>query len=418
MDVVHRRCAGLDVHKDSVVACVRDAEGARVECETRTFGTTTAELTRLGEWLRERRCTHAAMEATGVYWVPVWHILEGHLAQGDDETGEVLQLMLVNPQHIKAIPRKKTDKEDARWLADLLAHELVRGSFVPPPWVQDLRSVSRTRKQFGQERSRHVQRIQKTLEQANVKLSSVISDVTGKAGTAILRAIIGGETDPEKLVQVVTTRLAAKHETLVEALRGAVTPRHRFVLEIELGHVQKIDETLARIDKEAAAILEPFRAQAERLIAIPGVGEIAARIIIAEIGTDMTRFPTAGHLVSWAGLAPRNDESAGKRQSTRTRKGNGWLKPILVQAAWAATRVKDSYLRAQFMRIKTRRGPMKAILAVAASILSIVHVLLARNIEYRDLGADYFDRRDQDKLVSRLTRKLDVLGFTVVPKAA
>jgi transposase len=326
--------------------------------------------------------------------------------------------MLVNPQHVKAIPRKKTDKEDARWLADLLAHELVRGSFVPPAWVQDLRAIMRTRKQFVHERARHVQRIQKTLEQANVKLASVISDVTGTAGRAIIRAIIAGETDPEKLVGVVTTRLSAKRETLVEALRGAVTARHRFLLEVELGYVEKIDATLARIDQEAAAVLEPFRAQADRLTAIPGVGEIAARIIVAEIGVDMTRFPTAGQLVSWAGLVPRNDESAGKRQSTRTRKGNIWLKSILVQAAWAATRVKDSYLRAQFMRIKTRRGPMKAVLAVAASILSIAHVLLTRGVEYRDLGADYFDKRDRDKLVKRLTRKLDGLGFAVVPKAA
>jgi transposase len=418
MEVVHPRCAGLDVHKDSVVACVRNAEGARVECETRTFGTTTAELTRLGEWLKETRCTHAAMEATGVYWVPVWHILEGHLEQGDEETGEVLQLMLVNPQHIKAIPRKKTDKEDARWLADLLAHELVRGSFVPPAWVQDLRALMRTRKQFVHERTRHVQRIQKTLEQANVKLASVISDITGTAGTALLRAIIGGEKDPEKLVEVITTRLSAKRETLVEALRGAVTARHRFVLDVELGYVEKIDATLVRIDKEAAAILEPFRAQLERLTAIPGVGDLAAGMILAEIGTDMTRFATPAHLVSWAGLAPRNDESAGKRQSTRTRKGNVWLKALLVQVAWAAVRTKDSYLRAQFMRIKTRRGPLKAILAVAASILSIVHVMLARGVEYRDLGADYFDKRDREKLVARLTRKLDNLGYNVLPKAA
>jgi transposase len=401
-----------------VVACVRIAERARVDCETRTFGTTTSELTRLGEWLRETRCTHAAMEATGVYWVPVWHILEGHLEKGDEETGEVLELMLVNPQHIKAIPRKKTDKEDARWLADLLAHELVRGSFVPAGWVQDLRAIMRTRKQFAHERARHVQRIQKTLEQANVKLASVISDVTGTAGRAIIRAIIAGETDPERLVGVVKTRLSAKRETLVEALRGAVTARHRFLLEVELGYVENIDATLARIDQEAATVLAPFRAQADRLTAIPGVGEIAARIIVAEIGVDMTRFPTAGQLVSWAGLSPRNDESAGKRQSTRTRKGNVWLKSILVQAAWAATRVKDSYLRAQFMRIKTRRGPMKAILAVAASILSIAHVLLTRGVEYRDLGADYFDKRDRDKLVKRLTRKLDGLGYTVLPKAA
>jgi transposase len=418
MQVVHPRCAGLDVHKDSVVACVRKAEGTRVECETRTFGTTTAELTRLGEWLKETRCTHAAMEATGVYWVPVWHILEGHLEAGDAETGEVLELMLVNPQHIKAIPRKKTDKEDARWLADLLAHQLVRGSFVPPAWVQDLRALMRTRKQFTHERNRHVQRIQKTLEQANVKLASVISDVTGKAGTALLRAIIKGEKDPEKLLDAVTTRLSAKRETLIEALRGAVTARHRFVLELELSYVEKIDETLARIDKEAAAILEPFRVQAKRLTAIPGISDLAASMILAEIGTDMTRFETAAHLVSWAGLAPRNDESAGKRQSTRTRKGNAWLKTVLVQSAWAATRVKESYLRAQFMRIKTRRGPLKAILAVAASILSIVHVMLARDVEYRDLGADYFDKRDRAKLVARLTRRLDSLGYSVLPKAA
>lgn len=418
MEVVHPVCAGLDVHKDTVVACVRIAEGSRVKAETRTFGTTTGELTKLGEWLRETHCTHAMMEATGVYWVPVWHILEGHLEAGDEETGEILELMLVNAQHVKAIPRKKTDKEDARWLADLLAHDLVRGSFVPPAWVQDLRALMRTRKQFVHERTRHVQRVQKTLEQANVKLASVLSNVMGTAGRAIIRALIAGETNPETLASLVTTRVQAKRETLVEALRGAVTARHRFLLEVETGYVDNLDATIARIDKEAAAILEPFRVQAERLTAIPGVGSVAAQVILSEIGTDMSRFPSAGHLVSWAGLAPRNDESAGKRQSTRTRKGSVWLKSILVQTAWAATRAKDSYLRAQFMRIKTRRGPMKAILAVASSILSIAYVMLKRGVEYRDLGADYFDKRDQEKIVKRLTRKLDGLGYEVTKRAA
>ncbi len=407
MEVLHPKCAGLDVHKDTVVACARTASGAEVKQDVATFGTTTNALLSLSDWLEEHGCTHVAMEATGVYWKPVWHVLE-----------DSFELVLANAMHIKNVPGRKTDVNDAMWIADLLAHGLIRASFVPETPIQDLRTLTRTRKQLVREKAQHVQRIQKTLEDANLKIASAVSDIMGKNGRSILRALIDGETDPEKLVAVTDGRLRASRETLTEALRGRVTKHHRFLLKLHLDQIVALEAAIAAVDEEVGSLLDPFRVAAANLTTIPGVSDIVAQVIISEIGLDMSRFPTAGHLISWAGLCPRNDESAGKRRSTRLRMGAPWLKTILVQAAWAATRAKNTYLRAQFQRLKSRRGPKKAIMAVAASILTAVYIMLRDGVAYRDLGHDYFDRLDKAKTVNRLLRRLKDLGCDVELKTA
>jgi transposase len=402
MQVLYERCAGLDVHKDTVVACVRVIEGGRVQQQVRTFGTVTNDLVSLGEWLEQAAVTHVAMEATGVYWKPVWHVLE-----------EDFQLVLANAAHIKNVPGRKTDVNDAMWIADLLAHGLIRSSFVPERPVQELRDLMRTRKQLGRERTRHVQRIQKALEDANVKISSVISDITGKSGQAFLEAIIAGQTSAEELARLGDRRLKATPRQLVEALTGRITAHHRFMLKLHLDQVRSLDGAIAAVDVEVGRALEPFRHAIDLLDTIPGVDVIAADTIVSEIGFDMKRFPTAGHLLSWAGLCPRNDESAGKQRSTRIRKGDKWLKTTLVQAAWAAVNVKDSYLRALYYRLRARRGPKKAIIAVAASMLTAAYHMLRSDRAYVDLGTEHFDKIDRVRAKGRLVRRLENLGYTV-----
>ena len=402
MEVLHVRCAGLDVHKDSVVACARLATGGTVEQRVETFETTTKGLLALSDWLSQREVTHVAMEATGVYWKPVWHILEGSF-----------ELVLANAMHIKNVPGRKTDVNDAMWIADLLAHGLIRGSFVPPSSIQELRTLTRTRKQLVREKTQHVQRIQKTLEDANLKIASVVADIMGMSGRAMLDALVAGETDPEKLVALTRGRLKASRATLIEALRGRVTPHHRFMVRLHLQHIDALDRSITALEMEVGSPLGPFRDLTELLTTMPGVSNIVANVIVSEIGVDMSRFPTSGHLISWAGLCPRNDESAGKRRSTRVRKGAPWLKTALVQAAWCATRTKGTYLHAQFLRLKARRGARKAILAVAASMLTAAYFMLRHNVEYHDLGPDHFDRTDKSKTVKRLVRKLAELGCEV-----
>lgn len=407
MEVVHKACAGLDVHQKTVVACARVIFGDGVVQEVKTFETTTRELLALCDWLSERGVTHVAMESTGVYWKPVWHVLEGSF-----------ELVLANAGHIKNVPGRKTDVNDATWIADLFAHGLIRASFVPPTPVQEMRDLTRTRKQLVREVAQHTQRIQKTLEDANVKLTGFLSDVLGRSGRAILDALVAGETDPEKLVDLTTGRLKTSRSALVEALRGKVREHHRFLLKLHLGQVDALQASVRDVEARIGETLRPFRETAELLTTIPGVSDIAAHVIVSEIGIDMSRFPSAAHLISWAGLCPRSDESAGKRRSTRVRKGAPWLKTVLVQAAWAATRKKGSYLQSQFLRIKSRRGPMKAILAVAASILTAAYHMLRDGVPYKDLKAHYFDQRDHSKIVKRLVRRLSDLGVHVELKAA
>lgn len=407
MEVLYARCAGLDVHKESVVACARIARGTEVEQQVATFATITSGLLTLSDWLEQLGVTHVAMEATGVYWKPVWHVLEGSF-----------ELTLANAAHVKNVPGRKTDVNDATWIADLLAHGLVRASFVPPVSIQELRTLTRTRKQLVREKSAHVQRIEKVLEDANLKISTALSDIVGQSGRAILAAIMAGETDPVALAQRVNARVKATPQTLVESLRGRITPHHRFMIRLHLDQVEALERAIAAIEAEVGETLAPFREAAERLTTIPGVSTVAASVIVAEIGVDMARFPTAGHLVSWAGLCPRNDQSAGKRRSTRVRKSGSWLKTTLVQAAWAAVRVRGSYLQAQFLRLRARRGPKKAIIAVAASILTAAYYMLQRRTDYIDLGAEHFQSLDRTRLAHRLLRKLNDLGYTVEIKAA
>jgi transposase len=373
----------------------------------RTFGTTTRELLALGEWLAAQGVTHAAMESTGVFWKPVWHILEGQFT-----------LVLANAMHVRHIPGRKTDVNDATWLADLLAHGLIRGSFVPPAPIHALRDLTRTRKQLVREVAQHTLRLQKILEDANLKLTATISDILGVSGRAILEALITGAQDPERLADLARGRLKVSRPTLVDWRHGAVTDHHRFMLRLPLAQIDGLEAAIRTVEARLGEALAPFRAAVDRLITMPGVSHTVARVILAEIGLDMTRFPTAGHLRSWAGLCPRLDESAGKRRSTRTRPGAPWLKTTLVQAAWAAVRTKETYLRAQFLRLKSRRGPKKALLAVAASMLTATYYLLKHGVDYHDLGADHFERRDKAKLARRLIRRLEDLGLTVEIRAA
>jgi transposase len=406
METLYPRCAGLDVHKDTVVACVRCVSTPQRR-EVRTFGTTSNELGALAEWLQSSGCTHVAMEATGVYWKPVWHVLEGRF-----------ELVLANAQHIRNVPGRKTDVNDATWIADLLAHGLIRSSFVPPARVQELRDVTRTRKQLVREIAQHTLRIQKTLEDANIKVASVLSNVIGTSGRSMLGAIIAGEEDPERLADLAVGTARRKKTELVEALRGRVTPHHREMIKLHLDLIAALQKALERLDLAAGKLLAPIQERAALLTTMPGVSDIVAQVIVAEIGVDMSRFPTAGNLVSWAGLCPRNDESAGKRRSTRVRKSGTWLKTTLVTAAWAAVRKKDSYLQTQFVRIKSRRGAKKAVLAVAASMLTASYYMLRDGVPYRDLGSAHFDRRDRTKTIHRLIRRLGDLGCRVEVHAA
>jgi transposase len=400
--VQHRRCAGLDVHSETVVACVRVAHGSGVRQEVRTFPTTTKGLVALADWLCGNECTHVAMESTGVYWKPVWHVLESSF-----------ELVLANATQIRTMPGRKSDVNDATWIADLLAHGLIRASLVPDTPIQELRDLTRTRKQFVREVVQHTARIQKTLEEANLKITGVISDVLGVSGRAILEAIVAGETDPHRLLAVTKGRLKASPERLLEALHGRIREHHRFLLKLHLGQIDALNAAVRDVEARREEVLQPFRVDIGLLTTIPGISEVTAWVILAEIGFDMSRFPTAGHLVSWAGLCPRSDETAGKRRSTRVRKGAPWLKTTLVQAAWAATRKKDCYFRAQFLRLRSRRGPMKAVVAVAASILTSAYYILSRRQPYKDLGPAHFDRLDSAKLARRLVRRLNDLGFQV-----
>jgi transposase len=404
MDLLYTRCAGLDVHPRSVSACGRIVIEGRVSHEVRTFGTSTRELREMADWLASLGCTHIAMESTGVYWKPVWHALEGRF-----------ELVLANAMHIRNIPGRKSDVKDAVWIADLLAHGLLRASFVPPEKIQELRDLTRSRKQLTREITRHTQRIQKTLEDANVKLTEVISNILGVSGRAILRALIAGETDPDRLIELTGGRLKAPRPQLRDALQGRVTDHHRFMLKMHLEQVEHLEAAVR--DLEARADQGSFRVATELLMTIPGVSKVTARVIVAEIGDDMSRFPTAGNLISWAGLCPRLDESAGKKRSTRVRRGAPWLKTVLVQAARAAANKRESYLRAQYQRLKARRGPNKAVLAVAASMLTSAYHMLKYGVEYRDLGRHHFDR-DKQIQAARLLRRLKALGVEVTVRPA
>jgi transposase len=412
MDTIYERVAGLDVHQATVVGCVRVMAGREAKRACRSFATTTDDLLALLAWLSEERCTHVAMEATGVYWKPVWNIL----GEGD------FKLIVANAAHIKNVPGRKTDINDAMWIADLLACGLLKASFVPDEETHDLRSLMRTRKQLRREQTRHVQRIERTLEEANIKLTTVLSDIMGASGRRMIEAMIDGVRHPRRLADLAGPQIKATPKQLYDALHGRLSDHHRFLLKLHLGQwdslqaaTQAIDaEVEARLsDMERAGAKPPFRPLIGLLCTIPGVRPLSATSILSEVGCDMSRFPTAGHLIAWAGLCPGQNESAGKRKSTRLRKGAPWLKTMLVQCAWAAKRKKDSYYRAQFFRLQARRGPQKAICAVAASILTAIYHMLKNGVEHHDLGGDYFDRRSPQLKAKRLVAQLAKLGFSV-----
>jgi transposase len=403
MEVLHQRCAGLDIHKKTVVAAVRIVNGNKVTPEVRTFPTTMAGLLALSDWLSENGVTHVAMEATGVYWKPVWHVLSD---------GE-FELILANAAHVKNVPGRKTDVSDAAWLAELLAHGLIRASFVPDSETQELRALLRTRKQLVRERSRHIQRIHKVLEDANIKIDTELSDLLGKSGRAMLNAMVAGETDPVRLAALAHHNVKSPQAKLQEALRGRVTHHHRFLLQLHLRQIDCLDAALGTMDGEIEANLAPFRTAVELVSTHPGINKLSAQAVVSEIGTDMNRFATAGHLLSWAGMCPRNDESAGKRRSNRLRKGAPWLKTIVVQCAQAAKNKKGSYYQAQYLRLRSRRGPKKAICAVAASILTAIFHMLKNGTVYQDLGADHFNRRSKTTQTQRLVRRLQHMGYAV-----
>lgn len=403
MQVIHPVCAGLDVHKDTVVACVRrvDPRGRAGE-QVRTFATTTSGLLALGDWLCQCGVSHAAMESTGVYWKPVWHLLEGRL-----------ELMLVNAAHIKQVPGRKTDVKDCAWIAQLLQHGLLRPSLVPPRPQQELRDLTRQRSQLVGEQGRVAQRIQKVLEDANIKLGSVATDVLGVSGRLMLRSLIAGEADPAKLAELARGRMRTKRPALEGALLGRVTPHHRFLLRLHLDHSEHLDGLIGQLSERIETCLAPFAEVRGLLETIPGVGPRVAEVILAEVGAEVTPFPTAAHLASWAGLCPGNNESAGKTRSGRMRKGSVWLRAALIQAAWAASRTKDTYLAGHFHRIAARRGRKRAAAAVAHTILVTVYHIVGRREPYRDLGADYLDQLDPTRVTRRLVERLQRMGLKV-----
>jgi transposase len=414
MDVIVARCAALDVHKDTVMAAVRTpGDGRRRREVVREFRTFTRDLIALRDWLVVEAVTQVAMEATGVYWKPVWHVLE------DAE----FELLLVNPRHSKNLPGRKTDVKDAEWLAQLLECGLLRGSFVPPKAIAQLRDLTRYRTKLLGERTREVQRLQKLLEDAGVKLDSVVSDLMGKSAREMIEALIAGERDPVVLAEMARTRMRPKIGVLREALVGRFDEHHALMARMHLDHIDQLNEIIDRLDGEVDRLMAPFAEPATRLMSVPGIGKRSAEVIVSEIGVDMTRFPSAHHLASWAGLCPGHDESAGKRRSGRARKGNGALRVAMCEAAWAASHTRDTYLAAQYRRFKRRSGTKsegKAIFAVAHTTIVIVwHILASDTTTYVDLGTDYFDHRNDAAARQRyLVRELERLGNRVTLEPA
>jgi transposase len=403
MEILYANCCGLDVHKDSVTACLRRrGGGGHGTQELRPFGTTTGALLALLDWLVAAGCTHVAMESTGVYWKPVFNILEGHCQQ----------VLVVNAQHIKALPGRKKDTLDAEWIAQLLQHGLLRGSFIPPTPIRELREATRYRKQLIRLRADETNRLQKLLEGANLKLGSVASDILGASGRARLAALVHGERDAAALAGLAKGRLRKKQPQLVAALTGRITPVQRTLLGHQLAHVEYLDRAIAELDALIATLMAPYQAEAERLRSIPGIDTRSTENLIAELGVDMAVFPSEGHCASWAGMCPGHNESAGKRRSGKTRKGSKWLRAALTEAAWAASHTR-SYLGAQYHRFARRRGKKKAVVATGHSILVIAYHILKDGTTYHELGQDYFDKRDTARIQERLIARLQTLGLRV-----
>ncbi len=404
MDVLYERCCGIDVHKKMVVACLitPDATGTPTK-ETRTYGTMTADLLEMQDWLVDAGCTHVAMESTGVFWKPLYNLMEG-----------ALEILVVNAAHMKTVPGRKTDVKDAEWIADLLRHGLLRASFIPDRPQRELRELTRYRTSLLQERSAEVNRLQKTLEGANIKLAGVATDIMGKSGRDMLAALVAGRTDAAALAQLARGKLREKLPQLEKALRGQFAAHQRFLVAQQLAHIDGLDDIIERVSAEIAERVRPFEREIEQVDTVTGIGRRTAEVLVAEVGTNLTRFPTHRHLTSWAGLCPGNNESAGKRHGGKTRKGSPWLRAALVEAAKAAGRSKKTYLGAQYRRIAARRGAKRAAVAVAHSILVIVYHILTRHEPYHDLGVTYFDERDRQAVERRLVKRLQALGYDVL----
>jgi len=399
MQIIHERCCGLDVHQKTITACIITPKGK----VTRTFGAMTGEILELVEWIKEHKCTHVAMESTGVYWKPIYNLLE--LAE--------IEAMVVNAQHIKAVPGRKTDVKDAEWIADLLRHGLIKGSYIPSREQRELRELVRYRKSLIEERAREVNRLQKILEGCNIKLSSVVSDITGVSARSMIEAIIDNISDPRLLSKLAKGRLQSKKENLEQALHGLVGPHQRKLLATQLEHIDFLNSKIKELDQEVEERLRPFKEELELLDTIPGVAKRSAENILAETGVDMERFPSDAHLSSWAGMCPGSNESAGKRKSGKTTKGNKHLRSTLMQCARAAARGKGTYLSAQYHRIAARRGGNRAAVAVGHSILVIIYHILKNRQPYQDLGANYFDERKSDAVLKSAVKRIEALGYTV-----
>lgn len=397
MELIYPRCAGLDIHKKTVVAHAKVPQGS----EARTFGTTTDAILSLADWLTSKGVTHVAMESTGPYWKPVWNVLEGQV-----------DVTLVNPQHIKAVPGRKTDMKDAEWICDLHRHGLLPRSYVPERPQRELRELVRYRKSLIEERAREVNRIQKTLEGANIKLGSVATNVMGVSGKAILEKLANGVEDPEELVQLAKGRLRNKTAELTQALKGLMQPHQRFMLREQLLHVSDLEGVIAEVEQEIGERLNPFEDAVARLMTIPGIGRRVAEVIVVEVGADASHFASDRHLASWAGLCPGNRESAGKRLGSRSRQGNHHLKQAMVEAAWAASHT-NTYLGAQFRHLSKRLKGKKALVAVAHSLITIVYHVLDDGVVYHELGQDYFERRDRERTERQAVRRLQSLGYDV-----
>jgi transposase len=403
MEIVHKACAGLDVHKKTVVAAIIvPGEQGGLRKEVRTFGTMTSDLLALSDWLMDCEVSHVAMESTGEYWKPVFNILEHNF-----------EVLLVNAQHIKVVPGRKTDIKDSEWIAELLRHGLLRASFVPPLGQRELRDLTRARSTFVRTRATLVNRVHKVLEGANIKLGSVASDVMGVSGRAMLAALVEGQSSPVDMAELARGRMRDKRDLLAKALEGRVQAHHRFVLSELLAQIDSLDETIERFNEQIETYCRPFEEAVNLLDTIPGVGRETAQVIVSEIGTDMSRFPSANHLASWAGVAPGNNESAGKHRSGKTRKGNKVLCAALNQAAHAAAGTKNTYLSAQYRRLAARRGKKKAIVALEHTILVMAYHLILRNQPYHELGVNYFDNRRPEATAKRLIKRLEQLGYAV-----
>ena len=404
MEVQYRSCCGIDVHKQFLVACLLGVEEkGQQHKELRRFSPMTSELLSCDDWLKAAQCQAIAMESTGVYWKPPFNLMEGHFEH----------VMIGNAEHLKRVPGRKTDKKDAEWIAELLQFGLLKPSFIPAPQQRELRDLTRLRTTLIAERTRLVNRLHKTLEDTNLKLSSVLTDIMGKSGQQILSALLRGEEDPIVLADLALGRALSKRDALAQALRGRLSDHHRFLLQELLSLIERHDRGISRLDKEIEERLRPDEALIQRLDAIPGCSRRIIEVLLAEIGSDVSPFPDAAHLASWVGICPGNNESGGKRKSGRIRKGNRWIKAMLVQAANAAARTKNSYLSAQYHQIAARRGHKRAAVAVAHSILVIYYQMLTTGEPYQEKGANYFSELDRKHAERRATRQLERLGYQV-----